>query len=100
MKAEQETSTTPPAAPSEAAAASTPSTTSTTAFAAPTAPILVNPATVSFETSEALPGTPPNQHYHISDSKRNFVIVPKFLAEHHKDPALKVQSMLSFLSLT
>lgn len=47
-------------------------------------------ATVSFEQPDPMPRTPPNQHYHMSQSKRNWVHIQEFLRKSMGDLATKV----------
>ncbi len=63
--------------------------TSTTA-AVTTAATTSSPATLSFTDSDPLPYSPPDQHHHISQSKRFHQDTSDWLSENKSDPALKV----------
>ena len=45
---------------------------------------------LSFEDSEALPYTPPDEHHHISKSRNYHMNIMAYLASNHGDPALAV----------
>ena len=57
---------------------------------------------VSFEDSEALPYTPPEEHHHISKSRNFHMNIMAFLSSNQGDPAIVVNliSLLSMCSLT
>jgi hypothetical protein len=46
--------------------------------------------TVDFAESEALPYTPPETHYHISQSRNYHFNIQQFLTANYGDPAIKV----------
>ncbi|THG92874.1 hypothetical protein EW026_g8186 [Hermanssonia centrifuga] len=47
------------------------------------------PASLTFEDSDPLPYTPPDKHYHISQSNRFHKDVTDWLSSNNNDPALK-----------
>ena len=45
---------------------------------------------ISFEDSEALPYTPPEEHHHISKSRNYHMNIMAFLSSNREDPAIIV----------
>lgn len=51
--------------------------------------------TLDFAESESLPYTPPEAHYHVSQSRNYHINIVRWLAENLGDPAIKVLSQFS-----
>jgi hypothetical protein len=53
--------------------------------------------TLDFAESESLPYTPPEFHYHISQSRNYHFNITQWLGENQGDPAIKVRNCLESL---